>query len=72
MITLYQVEHLPFEDLEKLAYAADDNCPATIKMVRALAHRAAKSRIEDAERITSLEAENTALQVQIDEMEERD
>jgi hypothetical protein len=72
MITLYQVEHLPLEDLERLAYAADDNCPTTIKMVRALAHRAVKARVEDADRIRELEAENTALEVEISEMRETD
>jgi hypothetical protein len=69
-ITLFQAEHLPFEDVERLAYACDDNYPVSVKLVRAIAHRAIKAREDDAALIKRLEAENTALEVQIAEMEE--
>jgi hypothetical protein len=69
-ITLYQVEHLPFDEVERIAYACDDNYAVSVKQVRVLAHRAAKAREEDLERIQELENEVTALEVQIMEARE--
>lgn len=69
-ITLFQAEHLPFEDIERLAYACDDNYSVSVKLVRAVAHRAVKAREDDVARIRQLENENTALEVQIAELEE--
>lgn len=70
MITLYQIEHLPFEDIERIAYACDDNFAVNIKQIRALAQRAIKARAEDQELIQRLQNENTALQVEIEELRE--
>lgn len=69
-ITLFQAEHLSFEEIERLAYACDDNYPVSVKLVRAIAHRAVKARESDVARIQQLENENTALEVQIAELEE--
>jgi len=70
ILTLFQAEHLPFEDIERLAYACDDNYPVSIKLVRALARRALEDREADEKRIQDLENENTALEVQVAELEE--
>lgn len=69
-ITLFQVERLAFDEIERLAYACDDNYAVSVKQLRVLAHRAAKAREEDFERIQELEAEVTALEVQIMEARE--
>lgn len=70
MIKLWDTENLPLEDLERVAYATDDNVVVSIKMVRALATRALRMERKHADELGRLNSELDELEARFSEAED--